>query len=102
MTLVTTGSVNFFMATSWNCPFTTEEWRNKIQSEHFDAREGEGERVITISFPVFSSDRNINIIRDNWISGKSGGGAEAGGRSVKSIQHKKLSSALEGGHSALK
>lgn len=24
-----------------------------------------GERVITISFPVFSSDRNINIIRDN-------------------------------------
>lgn len=25
---------------SRNCPFTTEEWRRKIQSMHFDAREG--------------------------------------------------------------
>lgn len=45
--------------------------------------------MITISFPVFSSDRNINIFRDNCISGKSGGGGEAGGRSVKSIHTQK-------------
>jgi len=32
---------------------------------HFDAREGEGEKKSTISFPIFSSDRNINIIRGN-------------------------------------
>lgn len=63
---------------------------------------GKEERVITISFPVFSSDRNINIIRDNWISAKSGGGAEAGGRSVKSMHTQKAKPALERGHSALK
>lgn len=35
-------------------------------------------------------------------SGKSGGGAEAGGGSVNPSRHKKLTAALEGGHSASK
>lgn len=63
MTSVITGSVVFSMV-------QVEIAHSPLRSEEGKYRAcilmpGKEERMITISLPVFSTDRNINIIRDN-------------------------------------